>query len=130
MSSSGGGGEGWRPPPTPVTQNKRPRGGLAGGGGGGGGGSSSDPCHILEIANLNSVNRTALATLRIGDQLDVVLLNGPPQRLLAETNGTTVGSITSRSLPQLILCIAKGHAYQAEVAAISGAICQVRIHPL
>ena len=127
MSGSGGGGGGnWRPEPTPIPVTpKTPKGR----GGGGGDGGQPDPCYIVETTNLNSVNRTALATLRVGDQLDVVLQAGPPQRLLARIGTTIVGSITSRALPQLILCITQGRSYGAEVVALQGAICQIRIQP-
>lgn len=126
MSSGGGGGDGWRPAPTPVSAPKKPGGGARGGGSGG---DPSDPCYIVEVANLNSVNQTALATVSVGTQLDVELQKGPPQRLLAKNGSNIVGSITSKSLPQLILCISQGRTYQAEVVALQGAICQVRIHP-
>lgn len=126
MSSSGGGGDGWRPTPTPGSVPKKPGGGT---GGGSGGGDPNDPCFIVEIANLNSVNQAALAAVSVGSQLDIELQKGPPQRLLAKNGSNTVGSITSRSLPQLILCISQGRTYKAEVVALQGAICQVRIHP-
>jgi len=133
MSGSGGGGGGdWRPTPTPVPatpSKKKPPGSAKGGGGGGGGITPPDPCNIIEVTNLNSVNAAVLATLRVGDQLDVVLQPGPPQRVLAQINGNTAGSITSRSHPQLIVCMSRGFTYQAEVVALQGAICQVRIHP-
>lgn len=123
MSGSGGGGT-WRPEPKPAS---KPKAGNGGKGGGGGGGGQPDPCEIVEITALNSVNRTVLATLRVGDVLDVVFQAGPPQQLLAQTRGQTVGSITSPSMPQIIQCIRAGHAYEAEIKSIRGAICQVEV---
>jgi hypothetical protein len=75
------------------------------------------------------VNPAVLGTLRVGDLLSIVYQSGPPARLLAETStGTTAGSITSPSMAQIILCITRGgHAYEAEVVAIRGGICQVEI---
>lgn len=133
MSGGGGGGD-WRPEPTPIRPKTPTGGGGDGGGSGGGsgtgdGGGDPDPCDISETTNLNSVNSTILATLRIGDVLAVVYQPGPPARLLAVTSGgAAVGSITSPSMAQIILCITRGgHSYQAEVIAIRGGLCQVQI---
>lgn len=124
MSGGGGGGGGdWRPIPTPIAP-KKPSGG---GDGGGGGGNESDPCDIVEITNLNSVDATVLATLALGAVLDVVYVAGPPARLLAQSSGATLGSITSPHMPQLVQCITQGHAYEAEILLIRGGICQVEI---
>ncbi len=135
MSGGGGGGGGdWRPEPTPIKPKKPTSGGGAGGGSGGGsgggdGGGEPDPCDISELTNLNSVNAAVLATLRVGDVLTVVYQPGPPARLVAvAASGATVGSITSPSMAQIILCITRGgHSYEATIVAIRGGICQVEI---
>lgn len=125
-SDRGGGGE-WRPvakPPVsaPVDQ--------AGAGDGRGIGVAPDPCSIMERTNLNSVVRQVLATVRVGDFLDVVYLPGPPSRLVAQTTaGAIVGSITSPSLLQFIQCIMAGRSYVAAVTSVQGAICQVTVQP-
>jgi hypothetical protein len=124
MSGGGGkGGDTWRP--TPVTPSREPVGGK----GGGGVISQPDPCAIVEITNLNSPDRAVLATLRPGDLLDVAFQAGPPQRLVAQqATGQVAGSITSPSMLQIIQCItARGVIYVAEVLAVRGAICQVRV---
>jgi hypothetical protein len=130
MSGSGGGGT-WRPEPKPAPGRK---GGAGGGGsgtsGGGGGVSPPDPCNIIETTSLNSVVRTVLTTLRVGDVLDVVFIAGPPQRLVAQAAGGIAGSITSPSMPQIIRCITQGgHSYEAEILSIKGALCQVQVRP-
>jgi hypothetical protein len=69
-----------------------------------------------------------LHNIRVGDSLDVVVLPGPPQRLVAiEKNGATVGSITSRSMLQLIQCIQSGRLYSANVLIIHSGICKVKV---
>ncbi|WP_207005353.1 hypothetical protein [Trinickia mobilis] len=120
--SDRGGSEVWRPEPKPVNQNK-------GGAGGQGGGGVADPCVLSEVTNLNSVNAAVLQTVGVGDVLVVDFEPGPPRRLLAKTaTGQTVGSITSPSMLQIIQCIAtRNMTYVAEVLAINGAICQVKV---
>jgi hypothetical protein len=120
----GGGGDTWRPEPTPVVRKS----GL---GEQGGGERPSTPCDLVENTTLNSPVRAVIATLRVGDVLDVTLDPGPPQRLLAQRgNGDIAGSITSPSMLQLIRCITRGnYSYEAEVLSIRGAICQVQIRP-
>ncbi len=123
MSGGGGGGGGtWRP--TPQAAPKAP------GSQGGGGGTPRDPCNINETTNLNSPDRTVLAGLRTGDVLTVEFKTGPPRVLVAVTEARAVaGSITSPSMPQVIQCIQQGWHYVAEVLAVRGAVCQIRIRP-
>lgn len=117
MSGGGGGGGGddWRKPDRPV---------------GGGDGGPDDPCNIIEVTSLNSVDRAVAATLREGDELFLVYEPGPPQRLVANSAANvTAGSITSPSMLQLIQCIIAGTAYVALVLTVRGAQVQVRIQP-
>jgi hypothetical protein len=129
MSGPGGGGGGndnWRPQPRPAPERPQP----AAGGQDGGGAAGEDPCNIVERTPLNSPNSTVLATLRVGDILNVVYVPGPPQRLVAEqSHGVIAGSITSPSMLQIIQCIQRGYAYVAEVMSIRGAICEVTVRP-
>lgn len=122
MSGGGGGGndEEWRKTGDPV----------AGGGGSGGGGKSppGNPCDIVDVTMLNSPDRAVLSTLSAGDVLTLNYLQGPPRRLVAETDkGQAAGSITSIALPQLIKCMQANVKYKAEVISVKGALCQVRI---
>lgn len=123
MSGGGGGGGDWRPEPkAPVPEPK------GGDGRGSGGVVSGDPCVIEELTSLNSVSPIALRNVRTGALLDVVFLAGPPQRLVAQDSaGQIVGSITSRSMLQIIECIQNGRQYVAEVLGIQGGSCQVRV---
>ncbi len=121
MSGGGGGDDTWRPAAV-----EPPRGSGSGGGAGDGGGD--DPCAIHEITTINSPNRAALAGIRTGNILALKLDMGPPRRLLAHaTDGQIAGSITSRSLAQLIRCMQDGVVYGLEVLSLRGAVCQVRI---
>ena len=132
MSGSGGSrGDDWRPEPkTPAKPKPKGKNGDIGGTGGGGGGEP-DPCAIVEVTNLNSVDKSVLATIRPGDVLQIVFLVGPPRRLIAQTSGgQVVGSITSPSMLQLIVCITQsGRQYEATVLSIRGALVQVEVKP-
>jgi len=120
MSGSGGGGGEWRPEPkAPASVPK---------GGEDGGDVSGDPCVINEVTSLNSVSPAALRSVRVGGLLKVVFVIGPPQRLVVQDGtGQIVGSITSRSMLQIIECIQSGRQYVAEVLGIQGGSCQVRV---
>lgn len=118
MSGGGGGGGDWRP--DPIKPKARPKGD--------GGGGEPDLCDISERTNLNSVDRSVLATVAAGSVLLVQYDQGPPRRLLAVTgNGAIVGSITSPSMPQVIQCMQAGRSYEAIVLSIHGGICQVEV---
>lgn len=128
MSGSSGNGNddsSWRPAST-ATPKK-----ASGGGGAAGGVAPNDPCNIVEDTTLNSPNRNVLASLRAGDSLSVEFEAGPPQRLIARHgSGAIAGSITSPSMLQIIQCITQGGvSYVAEVLAVRGAVCQIRIRP-
>ncbi len=95
-----------------------------------GGGTGAGACNIVERTKINSPDPTVRATLRQNDILDVDYDAGPPKRLLARTtSGSTLGSITSPSMPQLIQCIISGYRYEAVVLAISGGMIEVQVQP-
>jgi len=124
MSGPSGKDNDWRPEPRPAPRPK-------GNDNGGGGNPPPDPCNVVEITNLNSVDRNVVAGLRPGDLLSVVFQPGPPQRLVAQTQaGLTAGSITSQSMLQIIQCIQSGVSYTAEIISIRGAQCQIQIQPV
>ena len=119
--SGGGDSRDWRPEPK-APGSERKDGGI------GGDFVSSDPCVIDEVTSLNSVSPAGLRNARPGVLLNVVFLAGPPQRLVAQDHtGQTVGSITSRSMLQIIECIQTRRQYVAEVLSIQGGSCQVRV---
>ena len=102
--------------------------GSSGAGGGGGGAPGADPCDIVSLTNLNSPNPALVGTLRPGDALAVDLQRGPPRVLQARTlSGDVVGSITSPEMPRIIQCILQGVVFAAEVVAVRGGVCQVRV---
>jgi hypothetical protein len=97
---------------------------------GAGKGGAKDPCDVVETTALNSPVKAVLSGLKDGDILDVVYQAGPPQRLVAESQGQIAGSITSPSMLQIIRCISvNDKQYVAIVLSVRGAICQVRIQP-
>lgn len=122
MSGGGGGGGDWRPEPkAPVPAANRTGAGSEEGG-------HIDPCIINELTLLNSVSPTALRSIQPGVLLRLVFEKGPPQRLTAvDQTGQFVGSITSRSMLQIIECMQNGRQYVAEVIGIQGGSCQVRV---
>ena len=110
----GGGGDDWRKPDRPTV----------------GDGGPEDPCNIIEVTNINSVDRVVASSLSEGDDLFLEYEPGPPQRLVVKTlTGAILGSITSPSMLQLIQCIIAGNAYVAVVLVVRGAQVQVRIQP-
>jgi hypothetical protein len=101
-------------------------GGYVGGGDGGrSGGGGSDDCDIVEKVPLNSPKKAVLATLKVGQDLDVVLVN---KSLVARDKaGHDAGSLTPRSLARLIACIEEGNEYLAAVVKVVGGACEVEI---
>jgi hypothetical protein len=129
MSGSGSRGDDWRPvPKSPAKPERKEGDGIARGGGGD---DLPDPCAVVETTNLNSVDRSVLATIHTGDILPIVYLAGPPRRLVVQTRaGQIVGSITSPSMLQLIVCITQsGRSYEVLVLSIRGAIIKVEVRP-
>jgi hypothetical protein len=100
-------------------------------GGGGGGGDEFDRCVFTEITTLSSPNAAVIATLAVGDRLNVVYEAGPPQRVVAMTPANVIaGSITSAKLLLIIECIGEGRQYVAIVTAIAGGRVTVEIRPV
>ena len=91
--------------------------------------ASTDPCHIIETTTLNSPDRTVLAMLREGDELDIELREEPTRRLLATRDNNVAGSITSAKHAHIVQCIRTGREYKALVRSIRGGFCQVRVQP-
>jgi len=125
MSSGGPEDDG---PVRPAPKAVKPKTGKSSEGGGTGAGSGA--CNIIERTKINSPDPTVRATLRQNDVLDVAYEPGPPKRLLARTSaGSTLGSITSPSMPQLIQCIISGYEYEAVVLTLSGGMVEVQVQP-
>jgi hypothetical protein len=109
---------------------------MSGGGGGGSGGSSYDPsqdaapdCDALVFSTiLSSPKSKVIATLKVGDVLEVVPLSatGP---VVARASKGDAGSITHPWQPKLLECLNDGHKFKATVTALDGGSCQVEVRP-
>lgn len=87
-------------------------------------------CDIVETTELEMLNRTALATVRVGDVLHIELRSGAPPLLVAMAKtGSAVGAINTGTFRQIVECIRFGHEYVAQVLVLKGALCRVRIRP-
>jgi hypothetical protein len=86
-------------------------------------------CKDLQVITvLNSPNPAVLLTLKKGDCLTVKALTMGNQKVLAAFKDQEVaGSITDRSAPRFLSCIAKGFKYKATVLAIAGGRCDISI---
>lgn len=121
-SSGGGGGDDWREIPKPVPAPGK------GGGAGGGGGARPDACNIVEDTTLNSPVAGVIATLKVGNKMQVQVRL--PRGLIAVTAaGAIAGSITCASMLQIIACIQNGHPFEADVVGLHGGACDVRVQP-
>ena len=89
---------------------------------------SQDPCNILEMTVLSLPNRTALASIHIGDMLEIEFRPGPPRFLVVMTKGgSAAGAIVSSSTDRLVECMQRGFGYVAKVVDLSGDICKVLV---
>lgn len=106
----------------------RPRS-KSGGGDGGGSEGRFDPCDIQIDADLEGVRADALAGLRVGASLEVVLhpTSGFSVAVCVSPDAKVVGSLSAfRSLTQLLECLGHGIAYRVEITEISSGRCHVR----
>jgi hypothetical protein len=108
---------------------------MSGGGGSGGsygGGRPPDEpydCDRLRFeAPVHSPVSEAVATLAVGDLLDVELEPAPARRVVVIAPGrTVVGSIVDH-LPQLIHCLQR-RRFGASVISVDGRVVRVRVEP-
>ncbi len=105
---------------------------MSGGGGPGPyGDGPSDPivdCKIVERVILNSPNPTVLLKLRVGDELDVLLV-GKVLVAQPKSGPPAAGALTPARLADLLDCMDKGRKYKAVVLKITGGRCDVEIRP-
>lgn len=104
----------------------------SGGGGGGGnsGGSANDsPCESLKFdAQLTSPQPAVVATLVVGDVLDIRVDKLQGQIVVKVLKGGLVaGGLTGPEATRLRNCIEGGHAYEAEVMSVNGGHVRVRV---
>lgn len=83
-------------------------------------------CPILTFQTpLNSVDPVVLATLSVGDVLQIEERN---EVVLALTDkGETVGSVTAVELSTLLACLTAGYGYVGQIESINGGTCIVTI---
>lgn len=99
-----------------------------GGNFGGGGGTPAFDCTRVSIkTNIISPNATVIATVIVGDILEIQLqtVTGP---LIAVTNsGGILGSVFTKDPTLLIKCINDGNLYKCSILSISGGDVQILI---
>lgn len=99
-------------------------------GGGGSGGGDPDQCAIAQRAPLNSPVPAVVATLRVGEELDIVLATSSGRPILeVRKGGSVAGALTHRGHLTLIRCIGDGWTYKAIVTSISSGLVELRIQP-
>lgn len=102
--------------------------GRDGGSGSGGGGNIYDtPCDRLRFeAQLTSPRPAVVATLFVGNVLDISVVNMGGQVVVQVLkNGQVVGGLAGPDATRLRNCIDQNHEYRATVRAINGG--QVRV---
>lgn len=105
---------------------------MSGSGGGGtvggvSGGGAGRPCEQVRlIRNLEGPVQGVVDALVVGDKLEVVLHDGPPQLVTAVTHdGQTAGAILPTG--QLIDCLKRGFRFEAEVMSHNGGAVQIEV---
>jgi len=101
--------------------------GSSGGGGRGSGGDYDSPCDKLRFeAQLTSPQPTVVATLVVGDALDITVATMKGQIVMQVLKGGQVaGGLAGPDATRLRNCMDQGHQYKAAVRSINGG--QVRI---
>lgn len=96
-------------------------------GGGGGGGEYNAPCEKLRFeAQLTSPQPAVVATLQVGDVLDVVTVTMKGQIIVQVLkSGQVSGGLAGPDATRLRNCLDQGYQYKATVRAINGG--QVRV---
>lgn len=102
--------------------------GSGGGGSYGGGGMSDFDCDNVYInTTIMSPDPAILATVSIGDILEVSLRSATGPLVAVTVTGDILGTIATMELASLIKCISDGNAYQAEIKNITGGKVQILI---
>jgi len=106
--------------------------GSGGGGSGGGGGTYDDaPCDRLRFdAQITSPQAPVVATISVGDVLDVVVATMHGVLVVQVLkNGQVAGGLAGPDASRLRNCIDKGFVYRAVVLAVLGGQVRVRVEP-
>ena len=92
--------------------------------------SSMGGCETLTFdAQLNSPQPTTISSLSVGERLSVALSPPPGQVVRIEKNGLLAGVVTGSNTGRLVGCLQEGFVFEAEVLAVAGGMCTVRILP-
>lgn len=102
--------------------------GSSGGGGVGGPATHAD-CELLKFdAQLTSPKPAVVATLKVGEALNVVVAEMNGQVVVqALKNGQLAGGLTGPDAARLRDCIGEGHNYSASVLSVNGGQVRVRV---
>lgn len=97
--------------------------------GNGDGGGQETPCESVRFDNqLTSPQPAVVATISVGDILDVVLVTMNGQRVIqALKNGNIAGGLAGLDANRLRICIDDGHVYKATVLSVNGGQVRVRV---
>lgn len=101
----------------------------SGGGGGGGGDPLPSSCETLKFdAQLVSPQPAVVASLKIGDVLEVALAVLKGQTVVQVLkNRQAVGGLTGPDANRLRNCIEDGHDFKAAVLSVNGGQVRVRV---
>ena len=89
-----------------------------------------DPCAIVQQAPLNSPRPAVVATLSVGDVLNIALSDAMGRPVLeVHAPAGVAGALTHTGHLAIVDCIRKGHQYVAEVANRSGGIVTLQVRP-
>jgi len=78
------------------------------------------------ITNVSSINLVVLAKHAVGVLMEVVL-GGNGEVLLDDGDGEILGAILHANTHDLIVCIADGADYEAQILSINTPVCRVKI---
>jgi hypothetical protein len=100
------------------------------GSGGGGNPPPNRGCSSLSFTTtLASPKAAVIATVAVGDVLQIEILPGAVRIVGAKTNGGHVAGTITTHTAKLIECIDEGYAYEAEVKDKKAAFCSVLVRP-
>lgn len=98
---------------------------------GAGGSSGSEPCNIHFQTNLFSPIAAVVASLNVGNALDIELYTQGQSTSVAaltvnskQVAGTLAGA---RQLGDLVVCLRQGHKYQGEIVSIAGSTITINV---
>lgn len=109
--------------------------GSSGGGGGGGGIGTYDEiiaCHLLRfVTQIASPNPAVVPTLRIGDELQVIMVTSSvvQEIQVTTTSGQLVGGLLATKVQRMRECMLEGNVYKATVQSVMGGQVRVVVEP-